>query len=82
MKLFTLLLATALSLLALDINHADLKELQSLKGIGSKTAQNIIDYRKKYGCFSSIEDLVKVKGVGKKTLEKNSDILEAKECEK
>ena len=80
MKLFLGLLLTTFTLLALDINHADTKELTTLKGVGAKTAQKIVDYRTKYGCFTSIEDLVKVKGVGKKTLEKNKTILEVKEC--
>jgi competence protein ComEA len=82
MKLFALLAAAALSLMAVDINHADLKELQSLKGIGSKTAQKIIAFREKHGCFHSIEELMKVKGVGKKTIEKNRANLEVKKCER
>jgi len=82
MKLLLSFLLLTMTLFAnVDINHANLKELTTLKGIGAKTAQNILDYREKYGCFSGIEDFVKVKGVGKKTLEKNRDNLEAKKCE-
>ena len=82
MKLFLGLLLSTLTLLALDINHADTKELTTLKGVGAKTAQNIVDYRTKYGCFTSVEDIIKVKGVGKKTLEKNKTNLEIKACQK
>jgi len=79
--LFSFLLLTVTLFANVDINHANLKELTTLKGVGAKTAQNILDYLEKYGCFSSIEDFVKVKGVGTKTLEKNRDNLEAKKCE-
>ena len=81
MKLILSLLLTVLTLLAVDINHADTKELTILKGIGVKTAQKIVDYRTKHGCFGSIEDIVKVKGIGKKTLEKNRPNLEVTKCE-
>ena len=80
MKLLLSLLLSTFTLLALDINHAETKELTTLKGVGAKIAQNIIDYRKEHGCFTSVEDIVKVKGVGKKTLEKNRENLEVKEC--
>ena len=53
----------------ININNADLETLANLKGIGPKTAQNIIDYRKEVGSFEKVEDLMNVKGVGEKTLE-------------
>ena len=82
MKLLLSLLLLTFSLFAkVDINHADAKELTTLKGIGTKTAQNILDYRLEYGCFTKIEDIVKVKGIGAKTLEKNRDNLETSKCE-
>lgn len=49
-----------------DINSADLKALTSLKGIGPKKAQAIIDYRKTNGSFTRVDDLARVKGIGAK----------------
>jgi len=49
-----------------NINSALGKELCSLKGIGSKTAEAIIEYRNENGRFKCKEDLMKVKGIGKK----------------
>jgi competence protein ComEA len=49
---------------AVNINTATKEELTSLKGVGDKRAQEIIDYRKKNGNFKSIDDLEKVPGIG------------------
>jgi competence protein ComEA len=46
----------------IDINHADLKNLTHLKGIGQKRAAAIIRYRQQHGIFHSVNDLVQVKG--------------------
>ncbi|WEV44726.1 helix-hairpin-helix domain-containing protein [Streptococcaceae bacterium ESL0687] len=58
-----------------NINTADLGELQKLPGVGLKKAQDIIDYRKENGNFKSIEDLQKVGGFGAKSLEKLKDSI-------
>ena len=47
-----------------DINKANEKELEAIKGIGPKKAQAIVEYRKKNGPFKSVEDFEKVKGIG------------------
>jgi competence protein ComEA len=47
-----------------NINTATKEELVSLKGIGEKRAQEIIDYRNKHGQFKTVEDLEKVQGIG------------------
>ena len=52
-----------------NINTATLEELQTLKGIGKKKAEAILQYRKEHGAFHSKEDLLQVKGIGKKALE-------------
>ena len=49
---------------AVNINTATKEELTSLKGVGEKRAQEIIDYRKKNGDFKSVDDLEKVPGIG------------------
>ena len=59
----------------ININQADLTELQKLTGVGQKKAQDIIDFRTKNGDFKSLEDLGKVSGFGDKTLEKLKDEL-------
>ena len=53
-----------------NLNTADLSELQTIFGIGQKRAQDILDYREANGKFNSVDDLKNVSGVGAKTLEK------------
>jgi len=47
-----------------NINTANIYELQELPGIGEGLAQKIIDYRKSSGKFEKIEDIMKVDGIG------------------
>ncbi|GCF94570.1 ComE operon protein 1 [Enterococcus florum] len=54
----------------ININTADITELQQLSGIGEKKAQDIVNYREENGSFQSIDELTKVSGIGQKTLEK------------
>ncbi len=56
---------------SIDINRASIEELSDLKGIGSKKAQAIIEYREIYGKFTSVNDLLNVKGIGEKVLSDN-----------
>lgn len=53
-----------------NLNKANLSDLQSISGIGQKRAQDILDYREANGKFNSVDDLKNVSGVGAKTLEK------------
>jgi len=82
------------ALAGVNINTATKDELTSVKGIGEKKAQAIIDYRKKNGDFKSIDDLEKVDGIGpgmmkqiraqisvsgKTTIDKPGNVTKAKE---
>ena len=49
-----------------NINTASVTELQTLPGIGAKTAERIVEYRQKNGPFKKIEELMNVRGVGEK----------------
>lgn len=52
-----------------DINHADVKQLMTIKGIGGKRAKAIVQYRKTHGDFKSLDDLTQIKGLTKKRLQ-------------
>ena len=57
------------------LNTACADELASLKGIGEKKAQAIVDHREKQGKFTSIDQLADVSGIGPATLEANRDMI-------
>lgn len=58
-----------------DVNTADVAELTEIPGIGPKTAEAIVAYRKDVGQFKTLEDLIEVKGIGLKKLEKMRPFL-------
>lgn len=53
----------------IDLNLANVKELQELPGVGPVTAQRIIDLRTKSGRFKRVEDLLAVRGISQKKLD-------------
>lgn len=59
----------------IDLNSASLSDLTTLKGIGEKKAQAIINYREKVGKFTSVEQLAEVTGIGPATVEANRDLM-------
>ncbi|MCH4005770.1 MAG: helix-hairpin-helix domain-containing protein [Eubacterium sp.] len=56
-----------------NINQADLLQLQKINGVGPVTAEAIKAYREEHGLFQKKEDLKKVRGIGDKTFEKIKD---------
>ncbi len=58
---------------AININSASQVELQSIKGIGPKMADKIVNYREQHGQFAQVADLCNVRGIGEKSLQKIAD---------
>jgi competence protein ComEA len=56
--------------LQVDINTADVEELDELPEIGPSTAQSIVDYRENNGEFRTVDQLEEIPGIGPATLEK------------
>jgi competence protein ComEA len=54
----------------INLNRADAAALMRLKGIGAKTAEAILAWRRVHGPFRDIRDLLNIKGIGEKKLEK------------
>ena len=48
----------------LDLNTANLEQLDALPGVGPATAQKIVDYRQAHGPFRSVDELEAVPGIG------------------
>jgi competence protein ComEA len=56
--------------LRVDINTADIQELDELPEVGPSTAESIVEYRQTNGQFSSVDELEEIPGIGPETLEK------------
>jgi len=54
----------------INLNTASSEELQQVPGIGPVTAEKILQMRKSYGAFKSVDDLSAIRGIGPKRLEK------------
>ena len=61
----------------ININTATRQELVTLKYVGEKLADRIIEYRKSHP-FKKPSDIMKVKGVGQKIFDANKDIIVVK----
>jgi len=53
----------------LNINTADESDLDKLPGIGPSLAKRIVEYRRKNGPFSTVEEIDNVNGIGPRKLE-------------
>ncbi len=62
----------------ININKADIKELQELTGIGESTAESIIKYREENGKFNIIEDIMNVPGIGESKFENIKEQIKVK----
>ena len=58
-----------------NINTADVDTLDTLPGIGTATAENIIADREANGPFTSIEDIKRVSGIGDKKYEQIAELI-------
>lgn len=48
----------------INLNTATVAQLESLPGIGARTAERIVEYRQKNGSFKKVEELMNVQGLG------------------
>lgn len=60
-----------------NVNAASATELQQVPGIGPATADRILQARKSYGRFKSVNDLEVIRGIDAKRLEKMRKYLTA-----
>ena len=51
----------------INLNLATVDQLETLPGIGRKTAERIVEHRTKNGAFKKVEELMNVKGIGEKS---------------
>ncbi|WP_111307834.1 Tex family protein [Confluentibacter sediminis] len=63
-----------------NVNTASKSLLSYVSGIGPKLAENIFEYRKEHGAFSSRQDIKKVPRLGDKSFEQGAAFLRIKEC--
>jgi len=59
----------------INLNTANSTQLQLVPGIGPATAEKILQMRKSYGAFKSVNDLMAIRGIGPKRLEKMKKYL-------
>jgi competence protein ComEA len=59
----------------ISLNNATLEQLQTLPGIGSSKAIEIVNYRDNNGGFKSIDELKEISGIGSATFEKLKDLV-------
>jgi competence protein ComEA len=56
--------------LKVDINSADVEELDELPEVGTATAEAIMEYRRSNGSFTEVDELEEVPGIGPTTIQK------------
>ena len=64
-----------------NINLAEVGELaKNIHGIGPSLAQAIVNYRRQYGDFASIEELTGVRGIGLTIIKDNRGVIVVKDA--
>jgi competence ComEA-like helix-hairpin-helix protein len=58
----------------ININTANSSDLQQVPGIGPSIAQKILDTRKSYGAFKSVDDLLTIEALAPKNSTKCANI--------
>jgi len=58
--------AKAATAKVVNLNTAPPEQLETLPGVGPKTAARIVEYRQKNGGFKKVEELMNVRGIGEK----------------
>ena len=58
-----------------NINNANIVDLDTLPGIGPSTAEKIVEYRETNGPFATIEEIMSVSGIGPAKFEKIQDYI-------
>ena len=74
-SLFFGLFAAFSALAAVDLNTADVSELEGLPGIGPSKAAAIVQYRTDHGAFTSVDQLDDVPGIGPSTMANLRDLV-------
>ncbi len=64
-----------------NINTASADELTLIPGIGEKTAQNIVDYRKQNGSYEDVAEIMNVQGIGEKKFDEIKQYIIIRETE-
>ena len=53
-----------------NVNKADVEELQTVRGIGPALAERIVQFRKENGPYERLDDLALIRGIGGSKLQK------------
>jgi len=61
--------------LALNLNTATVRELETLPGVGPVLAQRIVEFRQKKGGFRRVEELLAVPGISEKRWKSLKDLV-------
>lgn len=63
----------------LNLNSADVEELDLLPGVGPVLAERIVAYRAENGPFAAKEDIMKVSGIGEGIFAQIEDVITVEE---
>lgn len=53
----------------IDLNSASLEDLKAIPGVSSGVAKAIIEYRKEYGDYYAVKELLDIEGISKELYE-------------